>query len=158
MFDQQLSVTTLTIICARRGSEPARFQIYQWNEVVNGERTIKEALPDKFDKHSMLITYQTGEGANHLVSIMFTSETIQAMKYLTDEQIRREAGVNEKNMYVFASTKQSTSHASGWHCINEILKCLNLKGALNATKIQVCQKFGNGHKTTYYRFGRETIK
>ena len=49
------------------------------------------------------------------------------MKYLKNEQIRREAEVNEKNMYVFASTKQSTSHASGWHCINEILKRLNLK-------------------------------
>ena len=56
------------------------------------------------------------------------------MKYLKNEQIRREAEVNEKNMYVFASTKQSTSHASGWHCINEILKRLNLKGALNATE------------------------
>ena len=128
------AVTALTIFCARRGGEPARLQIYQWNEGVNGEWTIKEDLPDEFDKHSMLITYQTGKGADHLVPIMFTSETIQAMKYLTDEQIRREAGVNEKNMYVFASTKQSTSHASGWHCINEILKRLNLKGALNATK------------------------
>ena len=107
------AVTALTIFCARRGGEPARLQIYQWNEAVNGEWTIKEDLPDEFDKHSMLITYQTGKGADHLVPIMFTSETIQAMKYLTDEQIRREAGVNEKNMYVFASTKQSTSHASG---------------------------------------------
>ena len=60
---------------------------------------------------------------------MFTSETIQAMKYLTDEQIQSEARVNERNMYVFASTKQSNSHASGWHCMNEILKCLDLKGA-----------------------------
>lgn len=66
---------------------------------------------------------------------MFTSKTIQAMKHLTDEQIRREAGVNEKNMYVFASTKQSTGHASGWQCINEIVKRLNLKGALNATNL-----------------------
>ena len=82
----------------------------------------------------MLITYQTGKGTDHHVPIIFTSEIIQAMKYLTDEQIRSEAGVNEKNMCVFASTKQNTSHTSDWHFINEILKPLNLKGALNAIK------------------------
>lgn len=77
----------LTIFCARRGGEPARLQIYQWHEAVNGKWIIKEDLPDEFDEHSILITYQTGKGADHLMPKIFTSETIQAMKYLTDEQI-----------------------------------------------------------------------
>ena len=43
------TVTALTIFCALRGGEPARLQIQQWHEAVNGEWIIKEDLPDEFD-------------------------------------------------------------------------------------------------------------
>jgi len=82
----------------------------------------------------MLITYQTGKGADHLVPLIFPPETIKAMKFLIDKSVRKEAGVNEKNVYVFASTKNSTSHVIGWHCIDEILKRISIQGAVNATK------------------------
>ena len=128
------TATALIIFCARRGGEPVRLQLYQWHEAINGEWVIKEDLPDDFNVDSMLITYQTGKGDNHLVPVIFPPETIQAMKYLTDESIRAEAGVHKDNTYIFASTQKSRSHASGWHSINDILKRLSLKGAINATK------------------------
>ena len=56
------------------------------------------------------------------------------MKFLTDGQIRKEAGVNETNPYTFSNTKHSMSHARGWHYINDMLVCLSRKGAINATK------------------------
>ena len=56
------------------------------------------------------------------------------MKFLIDAQIRNEFGVNEANPYIFACTNHSISHASGWHCINDMLVCLSCKAARNATK------------------------
>ena len=111
-----------------------RLQLYQWEEAVNGEWVINGDLPDDFDQNSMLITYQTGKGGDHLVPVMFPSETIQAMKYLTDQKVRSEAGVHKNNTYIFPSTQNSQGHASGWHSINCMLKRLNLKGAINATR------------------------
>ena len=51
---------SLIIFSARRGGEPLRLQLYQWEEAVNGEWIEKNDLPDDFDLSNMLITYQTG--------------------------------------------------------------------------------------------------
>ena len=126
--------TYLTIFCARRGGEPVRLQLYQWKEAVQGEWVDREDIPEEYQQESMLITYQTGKGSDHLVPVVFPPETIEAMKFLTNKEVRRHAGVSEQNVYIFASTQQSNSHASGWHCINDILTRLSLKGAINATK------------------------
>jgi len=128
------TATFLTIFCARRGGEPVWLQLYQWKEAVTGEWIDKDDLPNDFQLDSMLITYQTGKGADHLVPLIFPPETIKAMKFLIDKSVRKEAGVNEKNVYVFGSTKNSTSHVIGWHCIDEILKRISIQGAVNATK------------------------
>ena len=65
---------------------------------------------------------------------MLPPETHRAMKYITDKEVRKGAGVAFSNSYIFASSKGSASHASGWNCINNILVKLQKKGALNATK------------------------
>ena len=94
--------------------------------------------PNNFDMNTMLITYQTGKGSNHLVPVLFPLESMQAMKFLTDGQIKKEAGVNKANPYISAITNHSMSHASCWHCINDMLVCLSRKGAINATKNRHC--------------------
>nr|XP_047142840.1 uncharacterized protein LOC124817088 [Hydra vulgaris] len=128
------TATYLIIFNARRGGEPVRLQIYQWTEAVNGEWVIEGDLPKDFDHSTMLITYQTGKGGNHLVPLIFPLETIKAIEYLTNKKVRLEGEIHKENEYIFASTQNSLGHASGWHCINDILKRLNLKGAINATK------------------------
>ena len=127
------TATALIIFNARRGGEPVRLVRRQWEEALNGEWMEREDVPEDINEN-ILVTYQTGKGADHLVPVMFPPETHMAMKYLTDKEVRKNAGVNITNEYVFASTQQSTSHASGWHCINDILKRLDIKGAINATK------------------------
>ena len=82
----------------------------------------------------MLVTYQTGKGSDHLTPVIFPPELLSAMKFLTKEEVRKDANVHPNSQYIFASTQSSVSHASGWHCINDILKKLSLSGALNATK------------------------
>ena len=86
----------------------------------------------------MLVTFQTGKGADHLVPVIFPPDSVSSLKYLTDPEIRGLAGVLPSNDYIFASTQGSDSHASGWHCINDILKRISLQGIVNAT--------GNRHR------------
>ena len=127
------TATCLIIFGARRGGEPVRLQLYQWAEALNGEWIDKEDKPVEFNSETMFITYQTGKGGNHLVPVLFPYECVKAMQHLTKKEIRRNAGVADGNNYIFASTKKSMSHASGWHCINDVLVRLHKKGAINAT-------------------------
>ena len=59
-------------------------QISQWIEALNGEWIEREESPDDFDPESMLITYQTGKGSDHLVSALFPHETFQVCKFLAN--------------------------------------------------------------------------
>jgi len=126
--------TYLIIFNGRRGGEPVRLQLEQWDEALKGDWVDKCDLPGDFDRDTMLVTFQTGKGADHLVPLLFPPETVKAMKYLADPEVRRLAGILTTNNYVFASTQGSKSHATGWHSINEILERLSLKGKVNATK------------------------
>ena len=128
------TATCLIMFNARRGGKPVRLQLYQWQEAINGQWLDKEDLPTNFDEDTMLVTYHTGKGSDHLVPVIFPPESLSAMKFLTKEEVQKDAGVHPNNQYIFASTQNSVSHASGWHCINDILKKLNLSGTLNATK------------------------
>ena len=60
------------------------------------------------------------------------------MHFLCDETIRNRAGVSPKNKYIFSSTRGSDSHITGWHCMNDILVSLEMKGRINPT--------GNRHR------------
>ena len=91
-------------------------------------------LPSDFESGSSLITFQTGKGNNHLVSVIFPTKTLNAVKFLAHPEIRRNAGVLATNCYLFPSTQNRKGHANGWHSINDILKRLSLKGAINATR------------------------
>ena len=105
--------TCLIIFCARRGGEPVRLQLYQWEVALKGEWIDKDDLPDEFYEDTMYITYQTGKGSDHLVPVMFPHETIKGMQYLTNPEARANIGVNKDNPYVFASTQNSKGHAYG---------------------------------------------
>ena len=90
--------------------------------------------PEDIDTDATLVTLITGNGANHLVSILFPPEVQKAISYLRNKGIRCLAGIANKNPYVFTSLKNSMGYASGWHCTNRILQKLNCKGAINATR------------------------
>ena len=125
------TATYLIIFNARRGGEPVRLKIHQWKQALDGYWADKD---EAGDEPEMLVTFQTGKGVNNFVSVMFPPETFSAMKYLCNENIRKEAGIPSNNTFIFANTQNSGSHTNGWHCINEILKRLSLQGAINATR------------------------
>ena len=80
----------------------------------------------------------SGKGKDHLVPVFFPKETWKAMHFLCNETNRKQAGVSQKNKYIFASTRGSDSHITGWHCMNDILESLGMKGRINPT--------GNRHR------------
>ena len=59
-------------------------------------------------------------GINHLVPVFIPADTIEAMKLLTNEKIRKDSGINLQNMYVFASGQGSQKHFPGWHSLANV--------------------------------------
>ena len=126
--------TALIIFNAKRGGEPVCLQLFRWQEAVNGEWVDKDDIPNEFNGDTILIAYQTGKWSDHLVPVLFPPETLQATKFLTNNEVRKNAGVHNENPYSFTSTKNIKSNDIGWHSINNILKRLPLTGAVKATK------------------------
>ena len=125
------TATYLIVFNARRGGEPVRLLISQWEEALKGEWT--DHLPDDEENTDLLVTFQTGKGADHLVPVMFPPETHNALKYLTNLEVRDNVNIPRSNKFIFASTNQSDKHTSGWHCVNEMMVRTNQKGNFNAT-------------------------
>lgn len=129
----------LTLFNGRRGGEPARLTI----------KDLKNGLHDKWIDHQrvdwlddvekklldqMKITHFPGKN-NKLVPLFFPRDTIEPLWQLIDSNVRESNGIPSENEYVFASTGGSKRYVSGWSCINEICKLLNLGSSnkINAT-------------------------
>nr|XP_047132039.1 uncharacterized protein LOC124811030 isoform X2 [Hydra vulgaris] len=120
----------LTIFNGRRGGEPARLTIKEWENALNNvwldKQRIKNTLSESQLEDGMKITYQSGKGVNHSVPVLIPTDTIEAMKLLGSADIRTQAGVSANNIYIFPSTQSSLYHCSGWHSLKNIIKQLNL--------------------------------
>lgn len=130
----------LTLFNARRGGEPARLKIKDLREALNDKWIDQQRIEslDDLDKKllsEMKIAYHPGKGGK-LVPILFPVDTLNALDKLICQRQRRAAGIPTENVYVFASTKGSLRHISGWHCINSLTEELELqhKSKITATK------------------------
>lgn len=120
----------LTLFNARRG-EPARIKITQWTE---RDQWIDKEVLKKLDEcqrkvvKSMAVFYLSGKW-NHLVSC------ITPLDRLADPIVRKQAGIYEKNQFLFPSTKNgSRKHASGWGATNTVCQQAGVDSNLiNAT-------------------------
>jgi len=132
--------TRLTLFNGRRGGEPARLSLTDLKDGfsdhwIDTERVSKlDSLDQKlFDK--LKITYMSGKG-NWLVPVLIPEDTIDSLRILADPALHLSAGISDENIYIFASTKGSKKHASGWHCLNDICEesSLNNSTRITATK------------------------
>lgn len=121
--------------------EPSRLLIREWTDAEKGVWLDKQQLEnlDPLDKalaDTLKIAYQSAKGNKHLVPILFPPDTVEAMKKLTDEEIRRNATVDDTNPFVFASINQSDNHVSGWHAVSSVCDNVTLtnKSIVTATK------------------------
>ena len=133
-------VSRLTLLNARRGGEPARLTIDEWQDAASDKWIDQQRIKD-FDEldqlliKSLKVTYITGKGNNHLVPLLIPEDTTSAIQKLCNKEIRMQSGVKDSNNYLFSSTKNSEDHVSGWHALNRVCKTLPLKdpGNVKAT-------------------------
>ena len=125
-------VCRLTLFNARRGGEPCRLTVKNWEEAYTGawldQRHVDNLDPlDQALANSIKVGYQTGKGRHHLVSVLFPQDCVVGLTKLADQQIRGTCGIADKNNYLFPSKNGSLSHVSGWHSVKKICEKLELK-------------------------------
>ena len=139
---RDLTVSRLTVFNARRGGEPSRLKLFEWQEAEDNQwidtqraEDMQDPIEKKLLSH-LRVSYQTGKGNNHLVPILFPPDTIEAMRKLTSQEVRTSAGVKEDNLYVFPCVQGSSTHVTGWHALKNICSEAGIEGSarLTATK------------------------
>ena len=65
-------------------------------------------------------------GNNHLVPVLIPPDTMPALQKLVDAGVRKDAGISPDNKFLFASTRQSDGHTSGWHAVHSVIDKLTL--------------------------------
>ena len=121
--------TRLTLFNGRRGGEPARLLLTEWEDAESDVWLDKQHMQEFQEelKEQIKITYQSGKGVNHLVPVLIPKDTVYALKMLADPRIRLDAGVKESNAYLFPSCQQSEKHCSGWHSLTNVCDKLPVK-------------------------------
>ena len=92
--------------------EPARMVLKHWTH--RAQWLDQENEQDK-TASDMEITFVPGKG-NKLVDAIVPKECVKAMDILVDSDIRKQAGVEEENQYIFANT------GNGWETTTTLLK------------------------------------
>jgi len=130
---RDLVVSRLTLFNARRGGEPSRLLLKEWEaadkDVWLPQQTI-EQIDDPAERllaGSLKIAYQSGKGSQHLVSLLIPTDCVKAMTILVDSEVRRNAGVNVENPFVFPYTQSSIDHVSGWHATRAVCTAAGVK-------------------------------
>ena len=122
---RDLLVSRITLFNGRRGGEPSRMLITHWQDASSG-KWIPEAttvVQDALEKRLLQFTkiaYMPGKGSR-LVSVLMPEDTLPLLNQLVDPEIRRAAGVNPNNPYLFPHTQQSPTHVCGWKSLQRVL-------------------------------------
>lgn len=82
------------------------------------------------------IAYIHASKVTKLVPLLIPKDCWQAMKILTDYEVRRGAEINEDNTYAFPNIKHSKNHASGWVAVNNLCKKAGLERNISATDMR----------------------
>ena len=122
---RDLTASRITLFNARRGGEPARLTISEWEEAANDSWLNTDYMKHIDDKEKVLfkqmkVTFQTGKGNNHLVPVLIPIDSTQAMAKLADPKIRKNANVHPSNLYIFPCIQGSLNHMSGWHSVQRV--------------------------------------
>uniref|UniRef100_A0A8W8NZK8 Uncharacterized protein n=2 Tax=Magallana gigas TaxID=29159 RepID=A0A8W8NZK8_MAGGI len=135
-------VCRLTLFNARRGGEPSRMTVKDWEDALQGvwiDQTKVEHVEDDIEKKLLCenkIAYIHASKVTKLVPLLIPKDCWQAMKILTDYEVRRGAEINEDNTYAFPNIKHSKNHASGWVAVNNLCKKAGLERNISATDMR----------------------
>jgi hypothetical protein len=135
-------VCRLTLFNARRGGEPSRLTLKEWNDALSEAwidsgkvQLIEDAIEKKLLCETK-IAYIHASKVAKLVPLLIPKDCWKAMSILTDVDVRRGADINVKNKFAFPNTKHSLNHATGWICVSKMCKKAGLERSINATDMR----------------------
>ncbi|KAK3700099.1 hypothetical protein RRG08_014107 [Elysia crispata] len=148
---RNLIVSRLTMFNARRGGEPARLTLQEWEEAANNSwvdpqlvQTVKDPL-EKALFEQFKLAYQAGKGSKKLVPILIPIDTVKPIMKLIEQRI--EVEISDANPFLFANTRTSLDHAVGWQCIKAVIKMMGPE--LEKPDLLIADKFRHRLSTLY---------
>ena len=135
---RDISVSRLTLFNFRRGGEPARLLLSQWDEAKRGvwvdtSRVQKMTETERAIFAELLVMYQTGKGNAHLVPVLVPKDMHAALDRLSDSRTRETMGINADNPYLFPGMQHRDSHCSGWHAVHRVCQLAGLPASASVT-------------------------
>ena len=138
---RNLTLTRITFFNARRGGEPSRILLSEWQNALDDKwmnlnkiKTLPEAEQKKLLENKIL--YQGGKGGGRLVPVIILKDLVPALKLLSDPLVRSRSGINSANPFLFPSSQGSMDHALGYNCILKITTEAGVSKNLTATQIR----------------------
>ena len=148
---RNLIVSRLTMFNARRGCEPARLTLQEWEEAANDSwidpqlvQTVKDPL-EKALFEQFKLAYQAGKGSKKLVPILIPIDTVKPIMKLIEQRI--EVEISDDNPFLFDNTGTSLDHAVGWQCIKAVIKMMG--SGLEKPDLLIADKFRHRLSTLY---------
>ena len=127
---QKLTITRIITFNARRGSEPLKILVSDWERCLNDEWKRTEdiaAIEDPLEKllaDRLKVLYVKGKKRRR-VPVLFTTEMQQSIILLNAK--RDEVGVDPSNKYLFPRpTRNSRNAMRGWDVVHEVSNSANL--------------------------------
>eukprot|EP00105_Crassostrea_gigas_P043022 XP_019927170.1 PREDICTED: uncharacterized protein LOC105338725 [Crassostrea gigas] len=135
-------VSRLTLFNARRGGEPSRMMMSEFEDAVNDkwiDRSRIHFVQDEIEKKLLCdtkVAYLHASKIAKLVPVIIPTDCLKALSILTDDDVRRSVGINPSNEFVFPNTKNSLGHVIGWDCVNRMCQEAGLERKMNATSMR----------------------
>lgn len=131
---RKITLTRITTVNARRGSEAARMLIEDYEEKDDWINQDKLSSDEKKLTEEFKVVFIMGKG-NTLVPVFIPRDCIRAMDILANEEKRKQAGVAPDNEFLFAYTQDSDLSITGYNEIRDICKDIGIP-VITATSIR----------------------
>lgn len=139
---RDLIVSRLTMFNARRGGEPSRLLVTEWDDAEKGvwiSESAVQGVTDGVSKELLSnykVAFQSGKGSKRDVPILIPLDCREALKKLSQQDFRQSVSIHPDNPYVFASTHRSKDHVIGWNAVSQICGLAGVSTKLTATKMR----------------------
>ena len=137
-----LLVCRLTLFNARRGGEPAKLRLANWDDAEKGNWVDTRAVAtlgegDRLLTGFYLITWIMGKGKS-LVPILFPKDIVMGIRKLVS--LRTQVGINPVNKFLFPATRGSTRPVMGNQCIAAVCQAAGIQAAERVTAAKESNK------------------
>ncbi|XP_069105781.1 uncharacterized protein [Argopecten irradians] len=139
---RDLLVCRLTLFNARRGGEPSRLLLKEWEDAEKEEwipRTAVESIADPLEKQlvgKFKIAYQCGKNISQMVPLLIPNDCTNGLRVLADTDVRKSVGIDPKNHFLFPNMQSSSEHIKGWHAVQSVCNSAGLQSMITATSMR----------------------